>query len=249
MSTWAPTPPDLWARQAAMHLFVLAKPPVVRRSGVCNLIMLSVIGNTDVCPLSLHNTFKLPLCCPPPGWVQPGQIKLNQATDAPCPHQRRESLLLNTLRACVCVCPHTRLNSNTKSFLTCDPFFRHPVSYEPHYQAPSLDFSQLLFLFPPFFCTALAVDGNPFNAHLLIVIAIRSSLVMRANWKWINEVVTGKRIHVSPCPFLMEALPLLEIDPWLFHVARVSSRETYNIARIKKSLLLCKNGALRAETF
>lgn len=199
MSTRAPTPPDLWARQAAVHLFVLAKPPVVRRSGVCNLIMLSVIGNTDVCPLSLHNTFKLPLHCPPPGWVQPGQIKLNQATDAPCPHQRRESLLLNTLHACVCVClyvcPHTHLNSNTKSFLTCDPFSRHPVSYEPHLQAPSLDLSTYFFtLF-----TVLVVDGSHFIAHLLFFIAIRSSLVMRENWKWINEIVTDE----STCPSVL----------------------------------------------
>lgn len=73
---------------------------------------------------------------------------------------------------------------------------------------------------------------------------------MRANWKWINEV-TGvekkerkKKIHVSQCPFLMEALPLLEIDPWLFHVAPVSCRETHSVAGIKKSLLLRKSGTI-----
>lgn len=86
------------------------------------------------------------------------------------------------------------------------------------------------------------------GAHWLFVIVVRSSLVMRANWKWINEVVTGvkKKIYASfsfsiQCPFLMEALPLLElIHGHFMWFAYPASRETHNIARIKSlSLLFC----------
>lgn len=102
--------------------------------------------------------------------------------------------------------------TQTQASHTCDPFFRHPVSNEAHLQLPCLIFHHRSQHFFYGLCGVKPSHFSLTHCHCGKII-----FVMKVNWKWVDEVVTGaKRVHMFfsfsvQCPFLMEGLPLSEL--------------------------------------
>lgn len=88
------------------------------------------------------------------------------------------------------------------------------------------------------------VDWSHSSAHWLFVIVVRSSLVMRVNWKWINAEWSSDRGKEGPCVlFLFDRMSfshwgpaLVVTDPWLYNVAHISWFVRYNMEYIKLKL-------------